>query len=331
MTNRRPAPPPVVPARGFPRPFRGGGGAVLLVAAAIAPTTAFPADPPRSIIQPAGELAAAARGPATGLVTSRAPDVLRDQLGLEGGAGLVVDEVQAGSVAEAAGIRRHDVLVSFDGERLVIPEQLSALVAATPPGARPTLEIRRGGKSLGIPFAAAPAPRAEPAVQSPPAAAPAAPPAAASTTPADGGDPAGGAATAAVPRPAFVPPPGARRLGPDAVVLEDRDCRLKVYRDSDTRLSMRDGRGWLVFNGPIATPQQRSLIPRRVRERVEMLEAMLDAVEVDPNPPAVVPPAPAQPVVAAPRRPEASPPPPPATAREVTEIGTLDVAPIEIR
>jgi hypothetical protein len=95
----------------------------------------------------------------------------------------------------------------------------------------------------------------------------------------------------------------------------------------------RDARGWLVFNGPIATPEQRSLIPRQVRERVAKLEQMLDAVAVTPaplpKPPAVATeppkprPAPAAPVTAAPAS--------PAAAEPVTEIGRLDVDPIEIR
>jgi hypothetical protein len=79
---------------------------------------------------------------------------------------------------------------------------------------------------------------------------------------------------------------------------------------------VRDGRGWLLFNGPIATPQQRSLIPRRVRDRVILLEQMLDTVAVhrpSPTPTATAP---------------ATPPP---QAEPVAEIGSLDVAPIEIR
>jgi hypothetical protein len=143
------------------------------------------------------------------------------------------------------------------------------------------------------------------------------------------------------------------------VLLEDRDFWLKVYRDSDTCLMARDARGWLVFNGPIATPQQRSLIPRRVRERVAQLELMLDTVAtpattIPPPPPAVAagptapsPSAPLSPDRQAPDRqaptasaptasvPAALPPvvaaPPAPTVEPVTEIGRLDVDPIEVR
>lgn len=291
--------------------------------------------PPRSIIQPAGELAAAAAtGPAAGLFTSRSPDVLGEQLGLPPGTGLVVDAAAPDSPAARAGLRRNDVLVSLDEQPLGTPGQLLALVAAAGPDTPLVLDVRRGGKPLVIalgrpaarvpvsaeteavvPLVAAAAP-APVAAQAAPSAPPPAPPPA---------------------RPPLTPPPGARRIGPDAVVLEDRDCRLKVYRDGDTRLSVRDARGWLVFNGPIATPAQRSLIPRRVRDRVERLEVMLDSVEVveegntEPAPP-IGPPETRPTVVSAPPA-TASPATAPAKTPEVpvAEVGSLDVEPIEIR
>jgi predicted metalloprotease with PDZ domain len=121
-----------------------------------APSTA---EPPRSDIQSVGDVAAAERrSPATGLVTARAPDVLREQLGLERGAGLVVEAVAVGSRAERAGLKRHDVLVSLDDQLLVLPEQLATLVAASLPDATLVIDVRRGGKSLEIVLGLSPAP-----------------------------------------------------------------------------------------------------------------------------------------------------------------------------
>jgi hypothetical protein len=284
------------------------------------------------------------------------PALLRNHLVLPEGAGLVVREVAAGSTAEAAGLRVHDLLVFLDGQALLRPDHLAALVTAAGPEAPLLLEVRRAGRQLSVslnpsrasgnggvpPQPGAPAALAEP----PPGAAPI--PTHQPTT----------GPVAAAPSTPFVPPPGARRLGPDAVLLEDRDYWLKVYRDADTCLMARDARGWLVFNGPIATPQQRSLIPRRVRERVAKLELMLDAVADPPTTPplpavAAGPTAPLQsatpapapaPRVTAPPTTVAAPPasvgtasaPPPRapaapTIEPVTEIGRLDVDPIEIR
>lgn len=302
------------------RPRRAAGLWSLALVAAAAPS-ALASEPPRSIIQPAGELAAAAAtGPGAGLVTSRAPDVLGEQLQLSPGTGLVVDAAAPDCPAARAGLRRHDVLVALDEQPLGTPEQLLALLAAAAPDAPLLLDVRRGGRPLSIPLRT-------------PVVAPAAAPAAPSTAP----------AAAPAPRPALAPLAAARRIGPDAVVLEDRDCRLKVYRDADTHLAMCDARGWLVFNGPISTPEQRALIPRRVRDRVERLELMLDSVVVPP-PMAGTPPVAAAPQAAAPQAaaapvavpvapvaPPATVPPAAASEEPVAEIGRLDVPPIEIR
>ncbi len=327
------------------------------------------AEAPRSNLQSVGEVAAAERrSPAIGLVTSRAPDVLREQLGLERGAGLVVEAVAIGSPAERAGLKRNDVLVSLDEQLLVLPEQLAALVSASRPDAPLVIEVRRGGKSLQASLAALPAAPLVPAVaapvvppttptmteatpspskaEAPKASQPAALPAAEEAVPiaAASGPPQPGPVADPPAAPVdFVPPPGARRLGPNAVVLDGRDYWLKVYRDSETCLMVRDARGWLLFNGPIATPKQRSLIPRRVRDRVIQLETMLDAVAVRSDAPATPArpaasgpqrqPAPATPNVAAapPATAPATPPAREVAADPVAEIGALDVAPIEIR
>jgi len=160
---------PVVP----PRPPIASGPAVCLAlcfAAAVAnrggaadPATA-PADhalaaPRRSHIQPVGEVAVAARNADTlGLRLARASEVLRQQLALARGAGLVVEEVMAGSPAEQAGFKQHDVLVLLDDQMLLLPEQLAALLEATGTDAAPECTLLRGGTrvtiSLGRPGAA---------------------------------------------------------------------------------------------------------------------------------------------------------------------------------
>ncbi|RLS29188.1 MAG: hypothetical protein DWH79_12640 [Planctomycetota bacterium] len=307
--------------------------------------TTPPHDPARrSHIQTAGEVAASERlSLAAGLVTSRASEVLREQLGLEGGSGLVVKTVAPGSAAESAGVRRHDVLVALDDQLLVLPEQLSALVSASSPDAPLLLEARRGGRTISISLrqsarktdAPAASPPLEPsvtAVTAAPVSQPTEPAAPTTVVP-----PRESAIPAA--RSAGQPPPNAVRLAADAVLLQDRDYWLKVYRDSETCLMVRDARGWLVFNGPIATPQQRSLIPIRVRERVEQLEAMLDGPmptdtsETVASPAAAATFAPPPVAIAETSAAAANTPASLATVPQepVAEIGLLDVAPIEVR
>jgi C-terminal processing protease CtpA/Prc len=53
--------------------------------------------------------------------------------------GAQVESVVAGGPAARAGIRRGDLIVAFEGERVEFPEQLARWVTATPPGTAVTL------------------------------------------------------------------------------------------------------------------------------------------------------------------------------------------------
>ncbi|MFM8891705.1 MAG: hypothetical protein ACKOTB_08815, partial [Planctomycetia bacterium] len=135
------------------------GPAILLPLASLAadpsaaPSREQP-DPPaaqRSHIQPVGEVAQASRnGDSLGMRLTRAPEVLRRQLGLAKGAGLVVEDVVPDSTAEKAGFRQHDVLVLLDDQMLLLPEQLSALLDAAPSGSTPACTLLRGGGKVTV-------------------------------------------------------------------------------------------------------------------------------------------------------------------------------------
>jgi serine protease Do len=60
--------------------------------------------------------------------------------------GVVIEEVQPDSPAEKAGLKRDDVVVEFDGERVRSTRQFSRLVAETPPGRTVTATIMRDGQ-----------------------------------------------------------------------------------------------------------------------------------------------------------------------------------------
>jgi hypothetical protein len=244
---------------------------------------------------------------------TRAPEVLRRQLGLARGAGLVVEDVVPDSTAEKAGFRQHDVLVLLDDQMLLLPEQLAALLDAAPSGATPAVTLLRGGgkvtvvltaQGAGVTSAATPPSvgrgSAMPTFSSQPTETTRQTAAKPSTTPrlrapastlalVQGGRPATRSPTAE---------PAARGTAAEEVLLrEDADFRIKLSRGKETRLVVLDPEGRIVFNDSIDSPEQRGLVPAAVRQRVEEMERSLDA---DRRPPAL-------------------------------EIGRLDVAPVEIR
>ena len=69
---------------------------------------------------------------------------------IQDGSGGVVEEAAEGSPAEQAGIRRHDILISYDDQRLYSPEQLVRLVENDKPGRKAKLHIIRSGQSEDI-------------------------------------------------------------------------------------------------------------------------------------------------------------------------------------
>jgi hypothetical protein len=240
---------------------------------------------PRSHIQPVSEIAAQSAAPWAGLVTARAPAVLREQLELKHGAGLIVEEVAAGSAAERAGLRQHDVLVALDGQLLVLPEQLTTLLEEWGDDEPLTCRLLRGGKPTEValrPRAAAsvakssargvdskeasPSP-AQSAVLKPTASVLAMlPKEAAAKAPAESPDAAKaspGVLTSTV-----------IQLEDGSLLQRDADYSLKLSAGTEAMLVVKNARGRIVFNNRIATPEQRSLMPPEVLARVEGLERL---------------------------------------------------------
>lgn len=284
------------------------------------------ADPPlgggagalRSHIQPVGDVAVLGKHlPAAGLVTARAPDIVREQLALPRGRGLVVMTVAPDSLASRAGIRRHDVLVAIDGQWLLLPEQLEALLDTAAPDAPLECRLIRGGKPLALSLSGRPVPEATAAgpeeprapgadAAAPPASAPvatagssplpAAPAAAtaASATPKTAPAVTSAAGGATAPGPSAVVPAGATQPVAEAagagiddgtVLQADADYTLKLTPGAGLRLVVQDRRGRVMFNGPIDTPAQRSRIPLPVRARVEAMERQIADREYRPPQP----------------------------------------------
>lgn len=240
---------------------------------------------PRSHIQPVSEIAAQSAAPWAGLVTARAPAVLREQLELKHGTGLIVEEVAAGSAAERAGLRQHDVLVSLDGQLLVLPEQLTTLLEEWGNDEPLTCRVLRGGKptevtlrpraaasiakssARGVDSKDAPPSPAQSAVLKPTASVMAMlPKKAAAKAPAESPDAAKAAPSALT--------SSVIQLEDGSLFQRDADYSLKLSAGTEAMLVVKDARGRIVFNNRIATPEQRSLIPPEVLARVEGLERL---------------------------------------------------------
>ena len=56
------------------------------------------------------------------------PEVVRHQFLLSHNEGLVIDSVEIGSTADRLGFKPHDILVQFDDQYLLLPEQFSLLL-----------------------------------------------------------------------------------------------------------------------------------------------------------------------------------------------------------
>jgi serine protease Do len=70
---------------------------------------------------------------------------------LPGMMGAIVEEVAADSPAEKAGIRKNDVIVEFDGERVRSVRQLTRLVQETPAGRQVQVAVLRDGQRSTMP------------------------------------------------------------------------------------------------------------------------------------------------------------------------------------
>ncbi|MCE9631382.1 MAG: PDZ domain-containing protein [Planctomycetia bacterium] len=263
--------------------------------------TAGANEQPRSHLEPARGVPSGPRSSASlGLTLSRASAVLRQQLAVKRGAGLVVEAVAPESPAARAGFAQHDVLVKLDDQLLVLPEQLDALLAAAEKDVRLDCTIMRAGREVSIPLA-------------------------------DGGVGAAsrspGTATRGGLRPAAsslalvqqsiarngpVDAGRLRRLADETLVRQDADYQIRLTSGDEKTLVVSDPQGRVVFNESIDTPEGRSRMPTAVQARVAEMERMLEG--------------PSQPVAAA-ASPPATTPKPAARA----EIGSLDVKPIELR
>ena len=257
------------------------------------------ADAPRSHLEPAGGIGGSPKTFASlGLRLTRASVVLRQQLALKRGAGLVVDGVAAGSRAARSGFAQHDVLVRLDDQLLVLPEQFDVLLESAEQDAPLECTVLRGGRQVVIPLGHS----AVAGLQPP------------RTTLSTSQLRPTASSLALVQPPVTKQGPNEaaplRRLADETLVRQDADYLIRLTNGDEIRLMVSDPQGRVVFNAPIDTPEGRSRMPVAVRDRVDEMERMLED-HGQPNGTADT--------VAAPK------------SAPQAVVGRLDVPPVELR
>ena len=88
--------------------------------------------------------------PVLGVTISAVPPVLRTQLSVKEGEGVVVEEVLPDTPAARLGLKRHDVILSVNGAPVEGARAVRSAVEAVKEGGALTLRILRGGKAEDV-------------------------------------------------------------------------------------------------------------------------------------------------------------------------------------
>jgi len=99
--------------------------------------------------RPADRARPAASPRRLGTTFAPVPAALREQIDLPDGVGLLLDSVEPGSSAAAAGLKRFDILTRFNDQIVCNADQLATLLRLRKPGPVP-LTILRGGRERKI-------------------------------------------------------------------------------------------------------------------------------------------------------------------------------------
>jgi Do/DeqQ family serine protease len=85
-----------------------------------------------------------------GITVLKIPSEPAAEMGVTQGPGVLVYQVQSGSAAERAGLRRGDVITALNGEAVTDSNTFRNKIASTSPGSEVTLTIKRGGADQQI-------------------------------------------------------------------------------------------------------------------------------------------------------------------------------------
>jgi hypothetical protein len=206
-----------------------------------------------------------------GVTTSSVNGALREQMKLQRGFGLVVDTVEETSAAGEAGIQQFDILQKLNDQLLVNTQQLSVLIRSMKPGEKVTVTLLRAGQPTTVDVTLKE--KELPVL----------------------GEASGGSWTLEAPlfeAHAALPALQRLELDPDGhtkllnIFGDDEDEGSSIYSDSemsltitgeedDRSLKAKDAQGTVLFNGPIATEEQKKALPEKVAEKLKKFESKL--------------------------------------------------------
>jgi serine protease Do len=106
---------------------------------------ATPSNIAKSVIPQLKEKGKVTRGMIGVQVQNVTPDLARS-FGMKEARGALVAEVNPGTPADKAGMKRGDIIISFNGHEIHEMNELPRLVAATKPGSKATVTVLRKGK-----------------------------------------------------------------------------------------------------------------------------------------------------------------------------------------
>ena len=110
---------------------------------------AIPSNMARSVMEDLKRTGKVRRGQ-LGIVVQELNSETAASLGIRETKGVVVSQVQPGSAADRAGIRKGDVITALNGVEVGDPNTFRNQVAGTPPGTEVTLTIRREGREQQV-------------------------------------------------------------------------------------------------------------------------------------------------------------------------------------
>lgn len=85
-----------------------------------------------------------------GLVPQQITPELQSSLDLQSSEGVIVSSVQKDTPADQAGLKRYDIIVELNGQRIQSEDQFRRVIADTPPGQSVRLKILRGNNVLDL-------------------------------------------------------------------------------------------------------------------------------------------------------------------------------------
>ena len=85
-----------------------------------------------------------------GITVLKIPSEEASKLGITEGAGVVVYQVQPGSAADRAGLRRGDIITALNGTAVDDPNAFRNIIAGSAPGTEVTLTVKRDGREQQV-------------------------------------------------------------------------------------------------------------------------------------------------------------------------------------